>query len=65
MSLAFVVTLSVYVEWDKNDRVNVCRYGHDGAFDLLLVDEPRVLSKFEPIAVGCIVKKGRFLFVSV
>lgn len=51
-------TLSVYVEWDNNDRVNVYRYGQDGAFDLLLVDEPRALSKFEPIAVGCTVKKG-------
>ena len=47
------------VEWDADGHTNVYRYGEGGAFDLLLVDEPRILSKFETIAVGCCVKRGK------
>lgn len=50
--------MSAWVEWDANGHVNIYRYGDGGAFDLLLVEEPRILSKFETIAVGCLVKKG-------
>ena len=58
--MLFVVLehMSAWVEWDANGQVNIYRYGDGGAFDLLLVEEPRILSKFEAIAVGCIVKKG-------
>lgn len=50
--------MSAWVEWDANAHINIYRYGGEGAFDLLLIDEPRILSKTETIAVGCIVKKG-------
>ena len=54
--------MSAWVEWDVDGHINIYRYGGDGAFDLLLVDDPRIVSKAEPIAVGCIVKKGTCLF---
>lgn len=48
----------VWVEWDADGHRNIYCYGQ-GGFDLLLVDEPRVLNPGQAMAVGCLVKPGQ------
>lgn len=48
----------VSVEWDSGST-NSYRMGAEGAMDLKIVDEPRILKPGESIKVGCNVKRGR------
>ncbi|KAL3867394.1 hypothetical protein ACJMK2_044600 [Sinanodonta woodiana] len=49
---------SVYVTWDNTLTCKKYRCGEGGVYDVLLVDEPRVLKENELIQVGCLVKRG-------
>lgn len=50
------------MRWDSNPAgLSRYRYGIEDHYDLILVDEPRVLTDNELIDVGVIVKRGRFL----
>ncbi|KAK3603123.1 hypothetical protein CHS0354_027911 [Potamilus streckersoni] len=53
----------ISVKWDQKDPIGSdeynYRYGADGAYDILPVNEPRLLQLEEKIAVGCIVKRGK------
>ncbi|KAL3865871.1 hypothetical protein ACJMK2_043220 [Sinanodonta woodiana] len=53
----------VVVVWDNYDsggnNFNMYRYAVDGHFDVIPVEEPRVLAPGERIAVGCKVKRGK------
>ena len=51
----------LWVEWDSG-HVNIYKYNQLLGFDVLPVEEPRIL-KDELIAVGCLVQRGKDLFV--
>lgn len=48
----------VYVEWDADGSRNDYRYG-GGGYDVVPVDDPRILKPGEDIAVGCVVRPGQ------
>lgn len=50
--------VSVHVEWDADGHINNYRYGGTG-YDLVPVEEPRILKPGEDIAVGCQVRVGK------
>ena len=56
---------TVWVDWDTEHLSTYhYHYGKDGQYDILLVDEPRVPSPGNNMAVGCEVEQGRFGFNS-
>lgn len=51
----------INVEWDTGLSL-LYRYGNDGimtAYDIEPSDEPRILLEDQPIAVGCLVRRGK------
>ncbi|KAK3610175.1 hypothetical protein CHS0354_038813 [Potamilus streckersoni] len=50
---------SVYVTWDNNDALGNYSFGEGGEYDVLVVEEPRVLKERELIQVGSLVKRGQ------
>ncbi|KAL5005000.1 hypothetical protein ScPMuIL_018456 [Solemya velum] len=49
---------SLWVQWDVTNNKERYRYGVEDLYDLLLVDEPRVLTVDDLILVGTVVKRG-------
>ncbi|KAK3605993.1 hypothetical protein CHS0354_025022 [Potamilus streckersoni] len=49
----------VYVEWDRNGDTNFYRYGDMGKYDVVIVDEPRLMYYNDLILTGCHVKRGK------
>ena len=47
----------IWVDWDANGHTNVYHYGA-GRYDVLLVDEPRIVGSDGDIKVGCVVQPG-------
>lgn len=54
----------ILVEWDNGRRYDY-RYGRtmiEEAYDLVICDEPRPIPRNKPIAIGCLVRRGNFIF---
>ncbi|KAK3610179.1 hypothetical protein CHS0354_038816 [Potamilus streckersoni] len=49
----------VNVVWDFSKKIRQYSYGARGIFDIVIVDDPRVLQFDEVIAVGCHVHRGK------
>ncbi|XP_060072105.1 uncharacterized protein LOC132551979 [Ylistrum balloti] len=47
----------IKIEWDCSNKGEY-RYGNDQAFDVVVVEEPRLLTQEETIATGCVVCRG-------
>ncbi|KAL3865886.1 hypothetical protein ACJMK2_043234 [Sinanodonta woodiana] len=48
----------IYVTWDRNGKTANYHFGPDG-YDVVLVEEPRLLQFDELIGTGCVVRRGK------